>query len=333
VRRTLWLVLLGISSLTHINCGPKSSPAAPSGGSSYSFITNLGQSGDPTTPYSFNEILGIAVSGDKMFVGSIYSFPQSPIQVYDLSGNYLTYFWPLDSYSQPIVPLNMTSDKFGHLYIADPSDDEVDVINVNSIPLTTVNNDVYATQTYAAPCPVGIAVDPTGIIYVADLCDGEAYSMVQEGLNPGSGYFTYSGSPDINSGDLSAPQGVAVSPDGSKVYVADTDNNVIQVYDSGFNWLSVIGDAAGAPGTMAGKFDNPVGLAVDNSGSLFVVDADNARIQKFDSKGNFRISIGDTASNISNGELSSPAALALDANNNVFVTDTNYDTVFEFAPN
>src|SRR5262245_18731551 len=44
----------------------------------------------------------------------------------------------------------------------------------------------------------------------------------------------------------------------------------------------------GSPGSGAGQFQTPVGVAVDQaSGAVYVADSGNARVQKFDAQGNF----------------------------------------------
>src|SRR5262245_56952653 len=44
----------------------------------------------------------------------------------------------------------------------------------------------------------------------------------------------------------------------------------------------------GSPGSGAGQFQTPVGVAVDQaSGAVYVADSGNARVEKFDAKGNF----------------------------------------------
>jgi DNA-binding beta-propeller fold protein YncE len=230
-----------------------------------------------------------------------------------------------------IEPYAMTADRAGLLYIANPNDDEIDVINPINIPYTMPDAAVTADAFYEGDCaPTAVAVDGYETIYVGDACAGEIYTIYPRG---GSGNYTYSGSASINGGNLNDPYGIAVNSEGTTVYVADSDNNVIQVYDGDLNWLSVIGDIAGASGAVTGKFDYPAGLAIDSDGNLLVVDADNARIQKFSPGGTFLQSFGNTATNISNGELYSPLELALDANKDIFITDENYETVFKYGSN
>jgi hypothetical protein len=128
-------------------------------------------------------------------------------------------------------------------------------------------------------------------------------------------------SPGSGAGQCSGPEGVAVDtssgePSSGHVYVADRENNRIDVFDSagtflfafgwgvadGANELQTCGPAAASPtascsagiaGSGTGQFNKPVGVAVDNvAGSssrhdLYVATNNNYRIQKFDPEGSF----------------------------------------------
>jgi hypothetical protein len=73
-----------------------------------------------------------------------------------------------------------------------------------------------------------------------------------------------------------------VGPNGD-VYVADTGNDRVQVFDAEGTFLRWIGES----GANIGQFNEPVGLAVGDAGELYVADAWNARIQVFDAAGQF----------------------------------------------
>jgi DNA-binding beta-propeller fold protein YncE len=76
---------------------------------------------------------------------------------------------------------------------------------------------------------------------------------------------------------------VAVAPDG-KVWVTDTGNNQLIVYDPALGEPRTLGKKGSGPG----EFSGPVGIAAGPSGSVYVADVMNRRIQVWDSGGNFR---------------------------------------------
>jgi DNA-binding beta-propeller fold protein YncE len=86
---------------------------------------------------------------------------------------------------------------------------------------------------------------------------------------------------DSNLMSLDFPEGITVDTDGN-VYVADTNNNRIQKFDSDGNFLAKWGSL----GTNDREFSLPEGIAVDADGNVYVADTNNNRIQKFDGMGN-----------------------------------------------
>jgi DNA-binding beta-propeller fold protein YncE len=67
----------------------------------------------------------------------------------------------------------------------------------------------------------------------------------------------------------------------------------------------------GAQGPLAGEFNNPQGLAVDQAGDVYVADASNSRIQKFDSSGQFLLSWGKDVTASGPGDTGTGAELCL----------------------
>ena len=92
----------------------------------------------------------------------------------------------------------------------------------------------------------------------------------------------------------------------------------------------------GRRGSGNGQFDNPVGVAVDGSGNVFVADSgnlfdadsNNARIQKFDHEGTFLTTWGTSGSG--NGQFRRPLGVAVDGSGNVFVADTDNARIQKF---
>lgn len=81
------------------------------------------------------------------------------------------------------------------------------------------------------------------------------------------------GSYGSDPGQFDDPGGIAVGDDG-KVYVADTDNHRVQVFDSDDTPLA----QWGSEGSGSGQFKYPRGIAVDSSGNVYVADTDNHRV-------------------------------------------------------
>ena len=81
------------------------------------------------------------------------------------------------------------------------------------------------------------------------------------------------------------PLGIAVSPDGLALFVADCENHCVRRVDRAGNVMTVAGD--GAPGFEQGlartaKFYEPTAVAVDSDGVIYVADYRNARVRRIE---------------------------------------------------
>ncbi len=70
---------------------------------------------------------------------------------------------------------------------------------------------------------------------------------------------------------------------------------------------------------------------MDGAGNVIVVDADNHRIQKFDSTGLFLLAWGSEGTG--NGQFTYPLRVAVDGSGNVYVTDPDANRVQKFDGN
>jgi hypothetical protein len=133
--------------------------------------------------------------------------------------------------------------------------------------------------------PLGIAVDSQGDIYVGSNSADTVEVYRSDGVKIAG----------IGEGNIRMPNDLVFDRDGN-LYVVDSLNNIVRVYDSARLEAGSIGGA----GNGEGEFTFPVALAIVyradangiETGELYVADQGNYRVQVFDLDGNFLRSFG-----------------------------------------
>ncbi|MDA8442790.1 MAG: 6-bladed beta-propeller [Peptococcaceae bacterium] len=100
-------------------------------------------------------------------------------------------------------------------------------------------------------------------------------------FNPGPPAYIYSIYGEGAEGQLKKPMGVTVA--NSRIYVADTSNQRVQVFD--YNGKALF--KFGKDGKGAGQFQFPYGIAADSNDHIYVADMWANNIQEFTSDGKF----------------------------------------------
>jgi len=111
------------------------------------------------------------------------------------------------------------------------------------------------------------------------------------------------------------------------IYITDTDNNRIQMFDNAFTYQGSFGTL----GINNSQFNSPRGGGVDqNNNWLYVADTLNHRIQKFTLDGIFLAKWGSYNPNGVDGTFQNPSRLDVDEFGYVYVTDTNNSRIQKF---
>ena len=186
----------------------------------------------------------------------VSNIERDSISVFDSSGNFMFEFDSFDGNDDFKNPTFMVIDNSEQmLYVSDSGNDRIVIFEL-----------VTGTT-----CPSGTEEVVDGVCFVEEF-----------------------GTSGNDEGEFNDPAGLAYDSTDDLLYVADSDNNRIQIFeivsgntcpsgtDEIVNGVCFV-EEFGSSGTANGKFDTPMGIALDTTNDLlFVADSDNDRIQAFD---------------------------------------------------
>ncbi len=189
--------------------------------------------------------------------------------------------------------------------------------------------------------PYGVSLDSSGNLFIADAGNSRIRKVAGNGTITtvaGNGSEGYSGDGGAaTNASLFSPTGVAVDGFGN-IFISDTYNNRIRKVTANGMITTVAG--VGPPGDGDGGYSGdggmaanaslqePMGLALDLSGNLFIADTGNSRIRKVAVNGTITTVAGDGSIGYSgdgglatNARLRFPYGVAVDASGNLFFAD------------
>ena len=168
---------------------------------------------------------------------------------------------------------------------------------------------------------MGIIVSMTAVAFVAIyfLNLGSQVTKLTPRVDPnGPPAFSHLIYGDFDKGALDKPMDIAKI--GEFLYVSDTKNKRVQVFDAGGTPIFQFGKEGDGPG----EFMFPYGITGDKKGRIFVADLFNGNISIFDSKGKFIEYFNDK-----NKILKAPGGLRI-VDEQLYVTDIEKGQVFKF---
>lgn len=282
-------------------------------GLTYTYAAQWGGAG--TGDGQFTDPTGIALdaAGANLYVGDSGN---GRVQKFSTAGAFQAKWGVVWSAADPVLhsPSGMAVDTDGDVYVVDSFGSEIKKYDLDGNFLARWGSAGAGNGQFNLPN--GIAVDTAGNVYVADTGNNRIQKFTKTDRTTYA-YSTQWGGPGGGSGTFNNPRGVAVDSTGA-VYVGDAGNNLVQKFTTADGTTYSFSTQWGGPGSGNGQFNEPRGVAVDSSDNIYVADAMNNRIQKFDSSGGY---LAQWSSDGFGGTMNGPSSIAVDTSGNVYVTD------------
>lgn len=264
-------------------------------GKAMTFLT--GESGprlDLMTPHG--------IAADKGPVLYIADTSARVVHRYDLERREVSYLHQAGD-ENLFSPIGVAVDTQGNLYVTD---------SVNC-RVYKFDRDGAFLRTLTAPAefqrPAGIAVGPGDKKYIVDVLAHKLYVFDKD-----DAYLGEFPKPGADT-KLNSPTNVVVDRLGN-VYVTNSMDFNIKVYDQDGNLKRTIGQIGDGPGSFA----MPKGVAVDSDLNIYVIDATFENFQIFDQEGRLLYFVGKYGDKP--GEFSLPSGICIDRQDRIFITDT-----------
>ena len=257
-------------------------------------------------------------------------------------------------------PISMALDAAANVYFADPCTSQIRRVDAVSGSITVAaGSGTDGSAGEGGPAldlqlsrPAAVAFDSAGNLYIADYSNNcifkvDAVSSIATrvaGTNQSYGAFSGDGGP-ATAATLNSPGGLVVDAAGN-LYIADTRNNRVRKVTAATGIITTVAGSSppfGSTATFAGDggpataamLDDPLGLALDGAGNLYIADASNNRIRMVAAASGTISTVAGSGSGGNNttgfsgdggaavdARLSDPQQIALDPNGNLYIGDS-----------
>jgi len=247
------------------------------------------------------------------------------------------------------VPEKLANDSDGSLFVADSLNHVIRKVVVSTGVVSTLvgsagNSGITDGVGTAARFnePAGLASDGLGNLFVANTSSNTIRQIVIDTatVTTLAGYWAGSGSADGTGTDARFNRPYGLASDGAgDLFVADQSNHTIRKVVVSTGAVTTLAGSAGTSGSADGTgtaagFNDPMGVAFDGEGNLFVADTENHTIRKIvvttGAVTTFAGSAGNSGSSDGTGtaaRFNYPLDIASDKAGNLFVADTENHTI------
>jgi sugar lactone lactonase YvrE len=233
-------------------------------------------------------------------------------------------------------PAGVAVDPSGNTYVADSASNRIRRVTPSGVVSTVAGSGVFdfadgVGLSAAFASPQAIAIDSSGVLYVADTQSSTIRKVMPDGtVTTVAGLAFTTGTADGlgATARFNAPSGIAVDASGT-LYVSDTGNGTIRKISS----AGLVSTLVGPPPFGVGF--KPAGLAVNGSGTVFVADRAVSNIKTVSSSGavsNLAATVVAADGSISPATFNQPFGLSVDPAGNLYVADRLNNAIRKIDP-
>ena len=243
-------------------------------------------------------------------------------------------------------PTRLAVDGSCNVYVADFYSNKIRKITPAGVVSTFAGSGIAGstdgTGTAASfKSPHGVAVDANDNVYVADYGNFKIRKISPAGVVTtfaGSGYTGTTDGIGV-AASFNSPMGIAIDGDGN-IYVADANAHKIRKISPAREVTTFAGSGAtgstDAIGTAA-SFHQPMDVATDNDGNIYVADYGNNKIRKISPAGEVSTFAGSGSRGSANGtgaaaSFYNPIGIGIDGDGSVYVADFGNNKIRKISP-
>lgn len=277
-------------------------------------VSGVGNPGNPDGQFSGPQGLGVDMWTNTVFVADSND---GRIQHFDRQGAFLGK-WTVNTPGGGVGnPVDVAADD-QRVWVIEQASGVMRRYSTQGVLAATGTQDISVGSSAA-----GVTLDAIGTLYNSSygFSHLRRYDRTADTWTLGLTW----GTAGTGAGQLARPLGVATSPDGQTIYVAERDANRVQR----FSRTGVAQGQIGSAGSGDGQMSGPNGVAVDpRNGDVWVADTNNKRVERFKADGTFVEALSTTGG--PGVQTFTPRDVGVDAEGYLYVLDSQNSRVIVF---